>query len=124
METLQILYHGTSERRAQSIFAEGVLRRAPIGVQVVSTTLSLDVARYFARGAAHQDVDEFGDAGRWCVLAVPADKVNATPFSDPIWGDHECDWEQEMAIDHDVPASIVWRVESGQLSADFLRRYA
>jgi hypothetical protein len=110
-----VLYHGTSRARLLSILHDGVIRVAPTGVRCVSLTDSFDVARYFAGIAAQCDLDEGRGDGEAVIVFIAADRVDAQPFSDPVWGDGECDWERERAVWSDVPADVIvgWqRVEA------------
>jgi hypothetical protein len=99
-----VLYHGTSSFRLRTILREGVLRRSPVGHKAVSLTPEHPVAEYFARNAAFGDIhDHPGEDSTGVVLQLRLARVlRLRKFSDPVWGNGECDWEQEIACWDDV----------------------
>ena len=102
-----VLYHGTSQARRESILRDGMIRRAQSGPAKVALTNSVDVAAYWAALAADTDRQDGRGDGAAVVLCVDADQVSAEVYSDPIWGDGECDWEREVAVWGDVPCSAI-----------------
>lgn len=80
-----------------------------LGYQHVSLTKSPKVARYFAE-VSREDC-ETGELSDPIVLRVSksdllARGLSPAPFLDPIWGEGECAWEQEMCISRAVPSDL------------------
>ena len=131
------LYHGTSTIRLQSILNESRLRRAGSGDEKISLTTERSVAEYFACNAAHADRDkrnrvQGGENSTGVVLILDGEgrlalNYNLNPFSDAVWGEGECDWENEiecwddiepldevlLAIDHVAPDRYQQFIEHG-----------
>jgi hypothetical protein len=104
-----VLYHGTSTARLQRIRTAGRLRRATSGDQKVALTTERSVAEYFACNAAwadkHDRPPSADSSGVVLVLdgeGLLALNYNLTPFSDPIWGEGACDWENEIECWDDI----------------------
>jgi hypothetical protein len=98
-----VLYHGTSTARLKGILVEdGSLRRATVGDQKVALTTEKSVAEYFACNAVFADKhDHPNEESSAVVLVLNSEGLlalnyNLIPFSDPVWGDGECDWENEI----------------------------
>lgn len=105
-----ILYHGTSETRFSSIMIEGVVRCAPYGIRCVSLSPNIEVAKYFAQLAA--DTDDCDPI----ILRVARVRLESAGYdldeiSDDVWGDGECDWEEEVACWNDIPVEMFSVVE-------------
>ena len=102
------LYHGTSLRRLALIESSGLIETAPSGDMHVSFSSEIGVAAYFASISYYcDDFDEFG----LVVLATTTDKLASSglsvqPYSSPVWGDGECDWEAEYACLSRMPFSL------------------
>jgi hypothetical protein len=103
-----VLYHGTSTARLKHILEDGRLRRASIGDQKIALSPERSVAEYFACNAVFADKHDHPDEeSSPVVLALDgegllADNYNLVPFSDPCWGDGECDWENEIECWDDI----------------------
>lgn len=120
-----ILYHGTSKARFQKIMAEGALLCADVGVPVVCTSRSLKVAEYWASLAAQTDGREGRGDGTGVVLALDWSALDGAGFllvnrSDPIWGDGECDWEEEVSCWSDIPDPRRFVIETRVYSKECL----
>ena len=105
------LCHGTSSERWASIQKDGVLRRASFGVQAVSMTDEVDVAAHFAEMAVVGDLSE-GVVSKPVILIIDAIRLLAEgfkleAFSDPIWGERQCDWERELLCWDDIPIKFI-----------------
>lgn len=104
-----ILYHGTTERNFDQMTRDGFIKPAPQGDEHVSLSRSVSVALYFAEmAAAGSDMQ----SGSLMILAVDSDAMEARglrhgEFSSEVWGDGECDWEQEVACLDPIPMEIV-----------------
>lgn len=105
-----MLYHGTSEKRWESIKAGGVIKVAPSGMKCVSTSPDKEVARYFADLAA--DTDDSSPV----ILLLDREALERADFEleevvDTVWDTDEvqdaCAWEQEVAIWQPVPLDFV-----------------
>lgn len=123
------LLHGTSLRSLARILAEDRLRVGAIGNAYISTSPNPSVAAYWAAsqaecddrpgvgGRAGRDAEvAAGSAGAVLVLSrakLTAAGIDPKPFSDPVFGEGACDWEQEEAIDTDVAplSACLLRVE-------------
>jgi hypothetical protein len=103
-----VLYHGTSTARLKRILEDGRLRRATIGDQKIALTTERCVAEYFACNAVFTDKHDHPDEESGPVVLVLdgegllALNYNLVPFSDPVWGDGECDWENEIECWDDI----------------------
>jgi len=108
-----ILFHGTTARRWQGIQEDRLLRVAPLGVNAVSMSDDPRVALYFARMAVYVELSErLGLNAEPIILAVDAKALlsegyKLERFSDPIWGQGNCDWEREVVCWTDVPLRFV-----------------
>jgi hypothetical protein len=93
-----VLYHGTSTARLRHILEEDCLRKAGIGDQKVALTKEKSVAEYFACVAVSADAhDHPEEESSPVVLELDGAGLfelnyDLIPFSDPIWGEGECDW--------------------------------
>jgi hypothetical protein len=96
------LFHGTSMSRWRSIQRDGRLRLPTSGDLKISLTTDFGVAVYWAKLAAWTDRrDRLGD-GPGVILVLSHSELETsghwlTEFSDDVWGEGECDWEQEVA---------------------------
>jgi hypothetical protein len=103
-----VLYHGTSTARLKHILEDGRLRRASIGDQKIALTTERSVAEYFACNAVFGDKRNYpGEESSPVVLVLDgagllALNYDLVPFSDPYWGDGECDWENEIECWDDI----------------------
>lgn len=100
-----MLYHGTSAKRFERMQEDGFIKVAPIGVECVSTSRKREVAQYFAELAADCDqssviILELDPA------ALVAAGLELDEFSDPVWGEGECEWEEEIACWQDIPLHL------------------
>lgn len=107
-----MLYHGTSLLRWQRIQDAGHVNPAPCGDKHVSLSTCPHVAARFAlsayeMGEWHGEEDEKGlvvlSVGRG-ILERHGFKL--FPYSSPVWGDGECDWEKEISCLEPIPASL------------------
>lgn len=105
-QTHNLLFHGTSSARLNSIIAAGQIDPAPSGDRHVSMSECPEVAAYFANIAALEDEDSMP-----VILVINADKVDAHPFSSNVWGEGECDWEREMASQKPVLLKSIEKIE-------------
>lgn len=103
-----VLYHGTSTARLNSILKEDRLRISDPGDPKVSLTTERSVAEYWAchavLGDRHDRADEESSG---VVLVLDGEKLLAREydlkeFSDDLWGEGECDWENEIACWDDI----------------------
>ena len=103
-----ILYHGTSTARLRRILADGILRISPTGDRKVSLTTERSVAEYFACNAVFGDERNYrGEESKPVVLALDGEGLlelnyDLTPFNDPVYGEGECEWENEIACWADI----------------------
>jgi hypothetical protein len=103
-----VLYHGTSTARLKRILADGRLRRATIADQKIALTTERCVAEYFACNAVFADKHDHPDEESSPVVLVLdgegllALNYNLVPFSDTVWGEGECDWENEIECWDDI----------------------
>jgi hypothetical protein len=103
-----VLYHGTSTARLKRILEDGRLRRATTGDQKIALTTERSVAEYFACNAVFGDKHDHPDAESSPVVLVLDGagllvlNYKLVPFSDPIWGDGECAWENEVECWDDI----------------------
>lgn len=104
----EVLYHGTTTKRWAAIQEVGAILPARIGVKVVSMTTERKVADYFADNSA-----SFDKCGTVILqidrAALEKDGFVLEEFSDPVWGDGECDWEKEVACETPIPLIYVTR---------------
>jgi hypothetical protein len=97
-----VLYHGTSTRRLHGIFKENLLLTSKAGDPTIALTTERSVAEYFACSAVFGDRHDYpNEESSGVVLALDGEELLArncdlTEFSDPVWGEDECDWENEM----------------------------
>jgi len=105
------LYHGTSTHRLQGILRENCLPVSETGDdQTVALTPDRSVAEYFAQLAVRGDWDFHGipeEKTRPVVLELDGDGLieqnyDLQRYSDPVWGEGECDWEKEIACWQDI----------------------
>ena len=99
-----VLYHGTSTARLKRILEDGRLRKATVGDQKIALTTERSVAEYFACNAVFGDKRNYpGEESSPVVLVLDGEGLlalnyNLVPFSDPYWGDGECDWETRSSV--------------------------
>jgi hypothetical protein len=97
-----VLYHGTSTARLKRILEDGRLRKATVGDQKIALTTERSVAEYFACNAVFGDRhDRPNEESSGVVLVLDGEGLLAlnfdlAEFRDPIWGDGECNWENEI----------------------------
>jgi hypothetical protein len=97
------LYHGTSTLRLEGILADNRLQVSVSGDPKISLTPARSVAEYFACNAVNGDRhDHPDDESDPVVLTIDGEHLQALlyqldSYSDPVWGDGECDWENEIA---------------------------
>jgi len=109
-ELPRVLYHGTSIARLRRILSEGRLAVSATGPdRKVSLTTEVSVAEYFACHAVLGD-RRSGVVSKPIVLLIDGEGLlelnyELTAFSDPIWGDGRCDWENEIACWTDIKPS-------------------
>src|SRR5262249_10865918 len=108
--TTTLLFHGTSSTRLKQILAENCLRRQGPGGPPnpkVSFTPARQVAEYWGCMSALGDRDRCNrnrvPDGATAVpvflvfdAEVIAGRYKLVPYSDPFWGEGECDWEYEL----------------------------
>jgi hypothetical protein len=103
-----VLYHGTSTARLKSILRDGRLRASGTGDPKISLTTERSVAEYWACHAVFGDRrDRPGEDSSEVVLVIDGEGLlelnyDLSAFSDPIWGDGECDWENEIECWDDI----------------------
>jgi hypothetical protein len=103
-----VLYHGTSTSRLNSILKEDRLRISNPGDPKISLTTERSVAEYWANLAVYGDRQDRSDReSNAVVLVLDGEKLLAgdydlTEFRDDIWGEGECDWENEIACWDDI----------------------
>lgn len=103
-----VLYHGTSTARLKSILKNGRLRTSEPGDPKIALTTERSVAEYWACHAVLGDLDRHpGEESSGVVLMLDGERLLAlnydlTEFRDPIWGEGECDWENEIACWGDI----------------------
>lgn len=114
-----ILFHGTSARRFALIMHAGTINPGFSGNRHVSLTPSFGVACVWADSASScSDYEE----GLPIVLSIDARGLiyrgfpDIEPFSDPVWGEGECDWEQEVACHGPIETDFIISVTSNILN--------
>jgi hypothetical protein len=105
-----LLYHGTTKMRLESILAEDMLRVNTAGPRKLALTTDHSVAEYFACNLKSGDWDRGLDReGEPVVLTLNGEvllhrQYLLQGYSDPVWGEGQCSWENEIAcwcdIDH------------------------
>ena len=124
-----VLYHGTSTYRLKEILRENRLLLPPAGDQKISLTTERSVAEYFACNAVFGDHQGHPDEESKPVLLVLdgagllALQYELERFSDPIWGDGECDWENEIACWTDIDPLDEVLIEIEHLSEERSQPY-
>jgi hypothetical protein len=107
-ESCWVLYHGTSTTRLKRIIEDGRLRRATRGDQKIPLTTQRSVAEYFACNAVFADKHDHPDKNASGVIlmldgeGLLALNYDLVQFSDPVWGEGECDWENEIECWNDI----------------------
>jgi hypothetical protein len=98
-----VLYHGTSTARLKRILRDGRLRASRTDDPKVSLTTERSFAEYWACLAVFGDRrDRPGeDSNGEGLLELNYD---LSGFSDPVWGEGECDWENEIACWDNIEA--------------------
>lgn len=104
-----LLYHGTTLKRWAGIQEVGAIMPARTGVKMVSMTTKREVADYFANNS--NSYDKTGTV----ILQIDANALEKDgyvleEFSDPVWGEGQCDWENEVICETQIPLSYVTRV--------------
>jgi hypothetical protein len=103
-----VLYHGTSTARLKRILEDGRLRTSGTDDPKISLTTERSVAEYWAYLAVFGDRRNHpGEDSSEVVLVIDGEGLlelnyDLSAFSDPIWGDGECDWENEIACWDDI----------------------
>jgi hypothetical protein len=103
-----LLYHGTSTKCLKSIRKEDRLRVTGYWDPAVSLTTVRSVAEYWADNAVFGDRynrPNVKSSGVVLVLdgeRLLARKYHLTEFRDDVWGEGECDWENEIACWDDI----------------------
>ena len=96
-----VLYHGTSVPRWLSIQGDGWFQLPVSGDPKVSLTPDRAVAEYWADLASRTDASEGRGNGSIIIelsmIALDRAGYLLTEFCDDIWGENQCDWEQEIA---------------------------
>jgi hypothetical protein len=132
-ETSQwVLYHGTSTARLKRILEDSCLRKSKIGDQKIALTTERCVAEYFACVAVFGDRhDRPNEESSGVVLMLDGEGLlvlnyDLAEFRDPIWGEGECDWENEIECRDDIDPleEVLVRVEPVpvQRYQDFIER--
>lgn len=108
------LYHGTSLHRYKQIVQDGFICPAPIGEPHLSMSTEKNVAEYFANLATNWSDDPVTESVilELDMSELEKDGFELHPFSSPVWGDGECDWECEIISLVEIPTSYTVRVES------------
>ncbi len=103
-----VLYHGTSTARLKRILEDGRLRTSGTDNPKISLTTERSVAEYWAYLAVFGDRrNRPGEDSSEVVLVIDGEGLlefnyDLSAFSDPIWGDKECDWENEIECWDDI----------------------
>jgi RNA:NAD 2'-phosphotransferase (TPT1/KptA family) len=103
-----VLYHGTSTPRLNRILEDGRLRTSGTDDPKMSLTTERSVAEYWACHAVFGDRrNRTGEDSSEVVLVIDGEGLlelnyDLSAFSDPIWGEGECDWENEIACWDDI----------------------
>jgi len=123
------LYHGTSTLRLKGILADNRLQTSPWGDPKIALTPARSVAEYFAcnvvNGDRHDHPDDESDP---VVLTIDGEYLydllyDLGSYSDPVWGDGECHWENEIACwDNIAPLDEVL-IEVAPVPEDRWRAY-
>jgi hypothetical protein len=106
------LFHGMSTPRWQSIQQDGFLRLPTVGDPKISLTPDRSVAEYWAELASISDKKEGRGDGPGVILVLSHSALETsghwlTEFSDDVYGEGECDWEQEVACWSDIEIAQV-----------------
>ena len=129
-----VLYHGTSTARLKLILGKDRLRRPTFKKKTIAIALTTErsVAKYFACNAVFGDKHDRPDQESTGVVLVLdgegllALNYNLVPFSDPYWGEGECDWENEIECWDDIEPleEVLIEVESvpAERYRDFIER--
>jgi len=96
-----ILYHGTSKLRLKQILEEDCLRTTTANMPRVCLSSKYEPALYFANLSAWTDT-----SSPFVIRLKAEDLLDnmyvLTPYSDPFYGEGECDWEYEVSICEDI----------------------
>jgi hypothetical protein len=119
-----ILYHGTSTYRLKAIQRDNRLRVSPTGDPKIALTTERSVAEYFACNAVIGDHRNHPEGESHPVLLVMDGELllvlqyELDGVSDPVWGDGECDWENEIACWADIDPLDDFLIEVTPVPAD------
>lgn len=109
--TDELLYHGTSNIRWESIHTAGYLRLALTGDPKIGLTPKLDVAEYWALLSAETDADTtltcYGMILTFGMSSLMRGGYFLSHYSDPVYGKGACDWEEEIACWVPIPTQYV-----------------
>ena len=84
------------------------MQTSPWGDPKIALTPARSVADYFACNAVNGDRHDHPDGeSDPVVLTIDGEHLQALlyqvdSYSDPVWGDGECDWENEIACWDDI----------------------
>ena len=106
------LYHGTSSYYHEMIKADGVLRCAPHGDQHVSFSRDKSIAAKAAQTSVDIVNSDFDANATPVILKTSSEALKGAGlrhalFSSMVWGEGNCDHEQEIACYDDVPYALV-----------------
>jgi hypothetical protein len=119
-----VLYHGTSTARLKSILKEGRLHVSNPGDPKISLTTERSVAEYWACLAVFGDRhDHLDEESSGVVLMLDGERLLAlnyhlTEFRDDIWGEGECDWENEIACWDDIEPFSEFLIAAEPVTSD------
>jgi hypothetical protein len=129
-----VLYHGTSTARLKLILGENRLRKATSCDRKIALTTERSVAEYFVCNAVFADKhDRPEEKSSAVVLVLDGEGLlslnyDLAEFRDPIWGDGECDWENEIECWDDIEPleEVLIRVEAipPQRHQDFMASWS
>ncbi len=117
------LYHGTSLYRYNKMLKDGFVLPAPIGEPHVSMSTERKVAEYFADLSVNWSDDPITERA---ILVFDSDELEDNgfelhPFSSPIWGDGECDWECEVISLVKIPIEYATKIEGDEYNYPSLK---
>jgi len=117
------IYHGTSQHRYEQMLKDGFIVPAPIGEPHVSFSTERKVAEYFAHISANWSDDP---VTKRAILVFDTEQLEADgftlhPFSSPVWGEGECDWECEIVSMYKIPISYATRIDGDEYNYPSLK---